>query len=68
MRLPDLERDGWCLDDGEERHRASPKTFEIPEEDIRHGLIPGDFAQLIFRIGFDRERPANAFFQLTRCQ
>ncbi len=53
MRSPDLERDGWCLDDGEERHRAAPKTFQIPDEDIRRGLIPGEFAQLIFRILVD---------------
>ena len=53
MRLPDLERDGWCLDDGEARQRAAPTTFQIPDEDIRAGLQPGDLAQLIFRIVVD---------------
>lgn len=53
MRLPDLERDGWCLDDGEERHRAAPATFHIPDEEIRRELVFGDFAQLIFRILID---------------
>ncbi len=48
--MPDVERDGWCLDDGEERHREAPETFIIPELEVRKRLQPGDFAKLIFRI------------------
>jgi len=55
MRLPDMEMDGWCLDDGEERHRNAPSTFEIPDLEVRQILKPGDFAQLIFRIAIDDE-------------
>jgi hypothetical protein len=50
MRAPDFEKDGWCLDDGEERHREAPKTFFIPDLEVRQALQPGDFAKLIFRI------------------
>jgi uncharacterized protein YegJ (DUF2314 family) len=53
MREPDLERDGWCLDDGEERHREAPATFWIPDAESREELQPGDYAKLIFRIAVD---------------
>src|SRR5437870_1850063 len=46
---PDLERDGWALDNGEERHRQSPDTFEIPSEAVRRSLKPGDTVKLLFR-------------------
>jgi len=55
MRLPDFERDGWCLDDGEEYHRASPDTFSIPDLEVRKSLRPGDFAKLIFRIAVESD-------------
>jgi hypothetical protein len=55
MREPDFELDGWCLDDGEEYHRASPDTFWIPDSHEREGLQPGDHAKLIFRISADDE-------------
>ncbi|MER8865288.1 hypothetical protein NKI19_16455 [Mesorhizobium sp. M0751] len=55
MREPDFELDGWCLDDGEEYHRAAPDTFWIPNSREREGLQPGDFAKLIFRISVDDE-------------
>jgi hypothetical protein len=29
MRNPDIELDGWCLDDGEDLHRQAPKTVWI---------------------------------------
>ncbi|GKQ55492.1 hypothetical protein [Bradyrhizobium sp. Ce-3] len=50
MRAPDFDRDGWCLDDGEERHRAAPATFHIPDRAARSFLQPGDLAKLIFMI------------------
>ncbi len=56
MRTPDFEIDGWCLEDGEERHRAAPETFHIPDEELRSGLEPGEFAQLIFRIALDNDK------------
>ena len=49
-RPPSLERDGWCLDDGEERHAAAPETFWIPSREARRGLYPGCGVKLIFRI------------------
>jgi hypothetical protein len=55
MRQPSLETDGWCLDDGEARHRANPDRFEIPPAYVRDGLEPGDFAQLIFLFLVDGE-------------
>jgi hypothetical protein len=75
MRLPDFERDGWRLDDGEERHRAAPQTFHIPDLAVRKLLQPGDYAKLIFEIAVEddeypsvermwvivRERTANGY-------
>ncbi len=40
----------WALDDGVERHRESPNSFEIPDIHIRKHLQSGDYAQLVFRI------------------
>jgi len=53
MRPPDIQIDGWCLEDGEERHRASPETFPIPELSLRQALQRGDLAKLIFRIAVE---------------
>jgi hypothetical protein len=50
MRDPDLDLDGWCLDDGEELHRQAPSTFLIPGKRQREDLQPGDYAKLVFRI------------------
>lgn len=53
MRAPDIETDGWRLGDGEERHRAAPTTFLIPDLALRQMLQPGDFAKLIFEIAVE---------------
>lgn len=53
MRTPDIEIDGWMLDDGEERSRLFPESFELPPVEIRSALEPGDFAKLLFRIAID---------------
>jgi hypothetical protein len=58
LRTPDFERDGWCLEDGEEYHRAAPQTFEIPSLDIRSILRPGDLAKLIFKIAVEGDEPS----------
>ena len=50
MREPNLEVDGWCLDDGEAYHADAPETFCIPVRQRREALQPGDYAKLIFRI------------------
>jgi hypothetical protein len=55
MRAPDLEKDGWCLDDGEQRNREAPRTFLIPDLALRKILQPGDFAKLIFEIAVEGE-------------
>ena len=60
MRAPSIERDGWCLESGEERHAANPDTFWIPDLEARRGLYPGCGVKLIFHIdrpgGVDVER------------
>jgi hypothetical protein len=58
MREPDLERDGWTLEDGEDRHRAAPDTFPIPSLTVREGLQRGDYAKLIFRIAREDDEDA----------
>ena len=45
----------YTLDSGTEIHREFPDTFEIPSQEDRESLLPGDFAKLIFRIEFDDE-------------
>lgn len=53
MRPPNLQTDGWSLNDGEEYHREAPVTFWIPALAARQNLHPGDFAKLIFNIAID---------------
>lgn len=53
MREPNIDLDGWCLDDGEARHREAPATFPIPSLERRLELKPGDLAKLIFHIAVD---------------
>jgi hypothetical protein len=53
MREPDIEVDGWCLDDGEAYHAEAPDTFWIPGRESRESLEPGDLAKLIFRFNVD---------------
>lgn len=53
MREPDIEVDGWCLDDGEAYHVEAPGTFWIPDRESRESLEPGDLAKLIFRFNID---------------
>jgi hypothetical protein len=53
MRQPDFERDGWCLDDGEQINREAPETFSIPNLALRQNLKVGDYAKLIFRIAVE---------------
>lgn len=53
MREPDIELDGWCLENGEDRHSNAPKTFWIPDRQRRESLEVGDLAKLIFRISVD---------------
>jgi len=50
MRAPNLQKDGWRLNDGEERHREAPATFQIPDLALRKMLRVGDYAKLIFEI------------------
>lgn len=44
------EDSSWSLKSAEDRHRSYPKTFEIPENEIRKGLLPGMAAKLLFDI------------------
>ena len=55
MKEPDLDRDGWCLEDGEARHSGAPETFWIPDLSRRESLQPGDLVKLLFRISRDDE-------------
>lgn len=59
MREPDIEVDGWCLEDGEALHREAPDTFWIPDLERRETLKPGDLVKLVFRISVDNNE--NAF-------
>ena len=55
MRAPDIQKDGWRLDDGEQRSREAPETFLIPDLTLRKTLQPGDLAKLIFEIAVEGE-------------
>jgi len=53
MRTPNLDTDGWQLEDGEELHSQYPTTFQIPHSEVRRILQPGDLAKLVFSIGVE---------------
>lgn len=58
MRTPDLDEDGWCLENGVDYHALDSQTFAIPDAATRNALKPGDFAKLIFLIAVeDDEEP-----------
>jgi len=57
MHTPNFDEDGWCLEDGEERNRLYPETFQIPDLEVRQALKPGDFAKLIFRVAVEGDEP-----------
>lgn len=40
----------YTLEDGEERGRQHPETFEIPARQRRENLLPGEIVKLIFAI------------------
>ena len=48
--MPSIDDDGWCLISAVDRHKAAPKSFEIPSEAERSQLQPGSGAQLLFDI------------------
>jgi hypothetical protein len=66
LRPPDFQRDGWYLDDGEERHREAPATFWIPDLELRQILEPGDFAKLIFQIAVGDETEVEQMWVIVR--
>ncbi|MDO5066491.1 MAG: DUF2314 domain-containing protein [Propionibacteriaceae bacterium] len=39
----------YTLDNGEELHRESPETFQLPSAEQRHTLQPGALVKLVFR-------------------
>lgn len=41
-------RDRWILADADERHRASPDTFEVPSPEEKAAVRSGDLVKLIF--------------------
>jgi uncharacterized protein YegJ (DUF2314 family) len=45
----------YTLDSGAETHREFPDTFQMPPQEERESLRPGDLVKLIFRIEFDDE-------------
>ena len=49
-RFASIEKDGWALESGEERHARSPESFEIPSRAERESLHPGDAVKLLFDI------------------
>jgi hypothetical protein len=66
MRAPDLEKDAWCLLDGEQRHREAPETFEIPDLALRKILQLGDFAKLMFKIAVEDEEKVERMWVIIR--
>ena len=53
MRMPDFDIDGWELRNSLETHLDHPHTFEMPDEQARRSLQPGDFAKLVFEVSID---------------
>jgi hypothetical protein len=50
LRFASIEKDGWTLEPGEERHARSPESFAIPSRAERESLHPGDAVKLLFDI------------------
>jgi hypothetical protein len=46
----------YWLDDAEQRAARFPDTFEIPPASVRHSLVAGDYAKLMFKPEQDAER------------
>ena len=49
-RFASIEKDGWALQSGEERHVRSAESFAIPSRAERESLHPGDAVKLLFDI------------------
>ena len=49
-RFPKKDGHGWTLVSVEGRYADHPDTFEIPSQDERSSLLPGDGAKLLFDI------------------
>ena len=65
MRLATLHQDGWELESGVARHRASPTTFWIPGEIERANVRPGKAVKLLFLIEME-EADADTDVQVER--
>ena len=50
LSFASLEKDGWALESGEERHGSDPTQFELPSRRERESLAPGVAAKLLFVI------------------
>jgi TIR domain len=55
VRLATAETEGWWLASGVARNQMHPKTFEIPSEKARHGIVEGDLVKLSFECEPDDE-------------
>lgn len=65
-RRPSLEEDGWELESALERQQKSPNTFEIPNDEERSHLQPGDFVKLIFLFVLPGEDEQHPYIQCER--
>ena len=50
QRLATLEKDGWALESGEERHALYGEKFWIPTRAEREDLRPGQAVRLLFQL------------------
>jgi hypothetical protein len=55
MKLAELERDGWELEDGAERHVEHPRSFWIPPAWRRYLLRRDQLVKLMFKIALRDE-------------
>lgn len=55
MKLAELERDGWELEDGAARHAEYPKSFWLPSAWRRYFLRRDQIVKLMFRITLRNE-------------
>ena len=55
MKLAELERDGWELEDGAERHAEHPRSFWIPPAWRRYFLRRDQLVKLMFKIALRDE-------------
>jgi uncharacterized protein YegJ (DUF2314 family) len=56
----------FTLEDGEERHRQDPDTFQIPPKEMREKLRPNQIVKLMFNISADGDTQVERMWVIVK--